>query len=180
MEDVFISDQVDVAIGHVVGVESVLGIRPMGRYPLAGEDLLVVEYSRSTAVDETTGGLGFADPEIWKGYVVRSYKSDMPPHPRPTYCYELSVPAVAGASGAPVISVDDHTLAGMVVANVGRELMPASVERLERTDGATEEVRFYLPHAEAIAWTELIQALPEGVPHPWAREDARAEQPGSD
>lgn len=155
VEDIVLARDVDLARGRLVDRPGVRPIRPSSKHPRLGGDVLCAEFSLSTQVDPETNRMGIGNPRIQKGHIVSSFSSDQPPHQRPTQCYELSFPALLGASGAPVIDLDDFTAIGVVVANVATHLLPAQIERVQGEMGSVEEIRYYLPHANAIAYTEF-------------------------
>jgi hypothetical protein len=58
-------------------------------------------------------------PYFRKGHVICRYSSDF--HEKaPTMSFDLSFPALGGASGAPVVIEHDGSVTGMIVANVER------------------------------------------------------------
>lgn len=65
---------------------------------------------------------------------------------------ELSFPAMKGASGSPVMSIEPpFSLWGIVSANIASELIPAQIEQIIDEQGLLEEeTRFYLPQGLAI------------------------------
>jgi Trypsin-like peptidase domain len=158
ISDVRLAPEVDLASGRVDS-RDLRPIRPSTKYPRLAGDVLSAEYSRSTAIDPETHKLGFEDPFVQKGHIVRGLSIHEPLFSRPTQCYELSYPALRGASGAPVVDLDDFTACGMVIANVAPHLMPAQIEAIHGEAGVIEETLFYLPHAYAVAYTEFGAVL---------------------
>jgi len=153
VEDVVLAEDVDLARGRAKVLNG-RAIRVADRAPAAGGDVLSAEFSRSTRLDPE-GGLGFEKPSILKGNIVRAFSTDAPPFQRRTQCYELSFAALLGASGAPVVDLDQYAIVGVIIANVATHLIPAQVERIEDDAGRTEETLYYLPHAYAIAYSEF-------------------------
>lgn len=121
-------------------------------------DVVTAEYS-GTESNQDLGDGRFAmvfNPIYRKGHMTRFYPSTIG-HRAETRCFDLSFPALKGASGAPVI--DDRTakVIGMVVQNVEQQRMPAHVETVYRENGTAEEsVRYFLPFAQAIRAEYLI------------------------
>lgn len=93
-----------------------------------------------------------------QGHLVRDYMSDFG-HSRPARTADVSFPAFKRASGAPLVKAQSGEVVGMLVSNVERHLMPAHVERVERSDHAVEEVRYFLPQGQAILASHLRDAL---------------------
>jgi hypothetical protein len=78
---------------------------------------------------------------------------------------ELSFPALRGASGAPVISIDgdQFNLQGVIIANVSYHLLPAQVETvLDEKNEVLEETKFMLPQALAVN-VKHVRALLESI-----------------
>ncbi len=65
---------------------------------------------------------------------------------------ELSFPALKGASGSPVVSIEEELiLLGIVVGNVSYHLMPAQIETiLDQNNEYLEEVKYLMPQALAV------------------------------
>lgn len=64
---------------------------------------------------------------------------------------ELSFPALRGASGAPVVSINNDVVVwGIIVANFSYHLMPAQVEKVVEGDKTIEEIKYVLPQAIAV------------------------------
>jgi Trypsin-like peptidase domain len=72
--------------------------------------------------------------------------------------FQLSFPALQGASGAPIVRATDFVVVGMLVANRERELMPAQIVRVEG-DGIVEETRYFLPSGIALEGASIIEFL---------------------
>lgn len=65
---------------------------------------------------------------------------------------ELSYPALRGASGAPVITMDGgYKILGVVIANEAYHLLPSQIESvLDEKNNLMEEVRFMMPQGIAV------------------------------
>ena len=75
---------------------------------------------------------------------------------------ELSFPALRGASGAPVVSLADFHLWGIVIANVSYHLIPAQVEiTYDEQMHPIEQVQYMLPQGIAINVKHLRSLLTE-------------------
>ena len=94
-----------------------------------------------------------------KENIIREYTPSFG-YQNTTACIDLSYPALKGASGAPVIQEQSGNVLGMVVSNIERQLMPAQIERTERPDGTSDEIRrYFLPSTQAIRAVHLREAL---------------------
>jgi hypothetical protein len=119
--------------------------------PLNG-DVICYEYSHSRIETRVSGHTHVTfEPLAHKGNVMRIYESTFP-ETVPTPSFIVSFPALQGASGAPVVA---HTknknfyVAGLMVANLERHLLPAQILRIEDSSG-TEETIYFLPLGKAI------------------------------
>ena len=75
---------------------------------------------------------------------------------------ELSFPALRGASGAPVVRIDDEVILwGIIVANASYHLLPAQVEKVVEGDSTVEEIKYLLPQALAVNVKHLSKFLEE-------------------
>jgi|SRR5579871_438118 len=75
---------------------------------------------------------------------------------------ELSFPAISGASGAPIICLEDYHLWGIVMANVSYQLLPVQIETtLDEKNQLLQEVQYYLPQGIAIHVKHLRAFLNE-------------------
>jgi len=73
---------------------------------------------------------------------------------------ELSFPALRGASGAPVITMDSKVLFGVVLQNVQYELLPIQIETvLDEKNQILEETKYMLPQALALHVKHVRAAL---------------------
>jgi hypothetical protein len=149
------SDQFDIVLGWV---ENFPDIEPL---TLAGEnapmnfDILTVEFSGTHSEllqDRITRALVF-NPYFRKGHVVCYYRSSFP-EKISTQCLDLSLPALKGASGAPVLTEANGLVIGMITGNVERELLPAQLERVV-SDATVQEIKYLLPTGKAISWRHL-------------------------
>ena len=141
--------------------------------PGLNEDVICFEYS-STRIERTRQGgthVSF-EPNAHKGNIVRSYVSTYP-EAVPTPSLVTSFPALQGASGAPVLikTSPRRTFAavGIMVANVGRHLMPAQILTLHEEGEDREEVLYFLPYGQALARSVLSTELEVmGIPFEYA------------
>jgi hypothetical protein len=127
-------------------------------------NVLTVEYSnpdRSVLLEDGRMAMNIG-PNWHKGYMVREYVAQFG-HQNPTACLDLSFPAFKGASGAPVVEEHSGRVLGMIVANVERHLLPAYMERIERSDRTIDEVRYFAPYAQAIMARHLRPTLEAGI-----------------
>lgn len=115
---------------------------------LSVEDLVsCFEYGTT---ERTEGGLRF-NPALRKGNITRFV--EVAHHaPRAQPLLELSFPALKGASGAPVFWDDELlSLAGIVIANVARELLPMQISTVYDDKGKVEErIVFMMPAGLAV------------------------------
>lgn len=139
--------------------------------PPLNQDVFSYEYS-STSIEKTATGFHVSfEPHAHKGNIVRSYVSKFPERIA-TASLLTSYPALQGASGAPVISASQNkkqfSVAGMLVANAERHLLPAQVVKIE--DGAEyrETTSYFLPYGKAISWSVLAECL-RGMAVPFAK-----------
>jgi hypothetical protein len=125
--------------------------------------VLTVEYSATEqTVARPDGDVQMIVIESWHhGNVIRGYQSTFG-HAHPTEVIDVSYPAFRGASGAPVFRADNGDVLGLVVANIGRHLLPAYLERIETDEGVAEEIRYYVPNAQAIGVRHLRNCLTTG------------------
>jgi len=130
--------------------------------PALNDDVLCYEYSL-TEIERTIDGktkVKFA-PMTHKGNIMRPFVSNFPRHQN-TPCYLLSFPALQGASGAPVLAHTESKVfyvAGMVVANFQKHLMPAQIVRIEENDKSIEETKYFLPLGVAINASVIVPFL---------------------
>ncbi len=121
--------------------------------PPLNRDIICYEYSNTRIERQSSGGVHVSlQPFAHRGNVMQFIESELPPYVS-SPCLVVSFAALRGASGAPVISNTDKKnfyVAGMIVANMGRHLMPAQIEKYSSADGGTEQVSYYLPLGLAI------------------------------
>lgn len=124
-------------------------------------DVLAFEYSSTTIETDGAGNriVNF-QPYTHKGNILRHYVSTFPAV-IPTPSFDLSFPALQGASGAPVLRNSDWAVVGMLVANVERHLMPAQVVRIDLDGTGHEEVAYFLPTGQAIEASLIADYLDE-------------------
>lgn len=121
-----------------------------------GTDIWTLEYSDTRVVD----GSPELAPATRKGYASRRV-----PDPRRgglpgRWLFELSFPALRGASGAPVINEWDGRVYATIVANVSYHLLPAQIEEvLDEHNEIMEHTRFLLPQGLAVPNDELTELL---------------------
>lgn len=130
--------------------------------PPLNHDVFSYEYS-STRIERTDTGFHVSfEPHTHKGNIVRSYVSKFP-EPVATASVLTSYPALQGASGAPVIygsqSKKSFAVAGMLVANSERHLLPAQVVKIEDGPEYKETTSYFLPYGKALSWSVLAECL---------------------
>lgn len=140
---------------------AVPGIKPLSLQPqlcTLTEDVVALEFSGTRS--ERIGGRmhTFFVPMTRKGHFMRAYVSDLPAWPA-TRVWDVSFPALQGASGAPVVSLNGFGVAGMLTANWERELLPAQVTRIQDGDTVVEEIKYFLPTGIAIRAVEICAFL---------------------
>jgi hypothetical protein len=139
--------------------------------PPSNHDVFSYEYS-STRIEKTVNGFHVSfEPHAHKGNIVRSYVSKFP-EKIATASLLTSYPALQGASGAPVIyanvSKKTFSVAGMLVANAERHLLPAQVVRFEDGPEYKETTSYFLPYGKALSWSVLATCL-QGMSVPFQR-----------
>lgn len=130
--------------------------------PPLNHDVFSYEYS-STRIEKTATGFHVSfEPYAHKGNVVRTYLSTFP-EKLPTASLLTSFPALQGASGAPVICGSQNkkhfAVAGMLVANAERHLLPAQVVSIEVGPEYKETTSYFLPYGKALSWSVLTDCL---------------------
>ena len=158
-----LSNDFDIAIFKPRQFESAIALPFAECQPSLNDDIICYEYS-GTRIELTRPNhtLVAFEPMAHKGNIMRSYVSDYP-ETKPTQSLILSFPAMQGASGAPIICAlkrESFYVAGMVVANVERHLMPAQIVTIDDADGA-EETSYFLPTAKAIDATVIRNVMTE-------------------
>lgn len=156
-----LSSSHDIAAVNLHGVEGLTSL-PILREQLSGNvDVLTFEYSATTTnrLDDGRLGANFI-PFTHKGNILRHYESDFP-EAIPTPVMDTSFPALQGASGAPVMRAGDFAVAGMLVANHERHLLPAQIVRVEHTESTAEETKYFLPTGKALASSVITSFLDE-------------------
>ena len=156
-----LSPDCDIAVGKITP--------PPGFEPLpiavsdapANTDILTIEFSPTHAVRRAGGRVAInIRSYCHKGHVLSYYRGDILGPPMDLL--DLSFPALAGASGAPVVAAptfEAWSVVGMVVGNVGRHLLPAHVARTFAGEDVVEEIRYYLPIGLAISWSHIRDFL---------------------
>lgn len=162
--DIRLSNRFDMAAFAAASLASV-PIRLAQSEPALNADLLSYEYSGTRFIRQPDGKLNVHfEPNSHKGHTVRRYISDYPER-FPTPSCLVSFPALQGASGAPLLTFaapsHEFAIAGMLVANLEAELLPAQVVRIEDEKGRLEEIKYFLPHGKAISQAGLVASLNE-------------------
>ncbi len=159
--DVKVSERLDIARARATGVEDLQPLQLATEDASTNLDVLTEEYSGTMPKRLADGGTGLNIVSYTrKGNVLCQREHDYP-GPEPAMTLELSFPALGGSSGAPVLVERTGAVIGMVVANVGRELLPAQIERTEYEGGVKEEVKYFLPTGMAIHWSHLREFVEE-------------------
>ena len=128
-----------------------LDIEPPGNYRVGS-----LEYSRLDL--KTNDKIITVNASTRIGNVVRVASDSL----FPFSVYELSYPALKGASGSPSVYLDGpdmFSVFGVVVANANQELMPVQTYQYKGSDGEEETTHFYLPSALAIPIRHVIELL---------------------
>lgn len=159
IHNVRFSSTADVAVAELRNLE---GLRTLslsrGEAP-TNVDVVAVDHSATqVTVDEWGRRVARFFPGTLKGNIVRHYVSDFG-STRGIRCFDTSFPALAGASGAPVLVQPRFVVAGMLVANVERHLLPSQILTVHDRGSVTEEVRYHLPFGQALESDEVIAAL---------------------
>ena len=144
------SKDFDIAIFKPRQFESAIALPFSECQPSLNDDIICYEYS-GTRIEKTRPNhtLVAFEPMAHKGNIMRSYISDYP-ETKPTPSLILSFPAMQGASGAPIICAlgrKSFYVAGMVVDNFERHLIPAQIVKM---DDGVEKTSYFLPTAKAI------------------------------
>ena len=154
----------DVAIFEAAENDMAVAIPFSTTGPPFNRDIICYEYSQTRVEAKPAGGVHVTmEPFAHKGNVMRYYDADFPSYVNAP-CFVTSFPAMLGASGAPIISETDKKqfcIVGMVVANMGRHLMPAQVEKISDAAGYSEETAFYLPLGMALQSSVVVEAASE-------------------
>lgn len=154
------SKEFDIAKGTVTGFHDIKVLTIATRNPPVNLDILTMEFSGTrTELKEETKALVF-NPFHRKGHIVQFYLSNFPERTT-TSCFEVSFPALSGASGAPVILENDGSVVGMIVENVQHELLQSHIETVVSDHQQTEEIKYVLPYAKAISWKHLGDFIAE-------------------
>jgi hypothetical protein len=153
------NSQVDIAAFGVKGLEGIFSFAVLDKKIETNVDVLTYEFSSSGFRSDNRGerkfGFGAA---THKGNVMCHYFGDFPAQSN-IEMLDTSFPALQGASGAPVVRASDRAVAGMLVANHERHLLPAQTVKVTDGDGAREEISYFLPTGRAIASPVLARVL---------------------
>ena len=158
--DIQLSPTADVAVAELRSLDGLhkLTLTRRGEAP-TNVDILTVDHSATQlSVDEQGKRVVRFSPGTLKGNVVRHYVSDFG-STRGMRCFDTSFPALAGASGAPVLLQPSFLVTGMLVANVERHLHPSKILTVHDRGTVTEEVYYHLPFGHALEADEVIVAL---------------------
>ncbi len=149
----------DIAAVYIQDVPWIQSLQISNQEVPCNEDVLTYEFSSTRIETLSTGERQVAfTPFTHKGNVLRHYESTFPEsHSTPSL--DTSFPALQGASGAPVLRARDFTVVGMLVANHERHLLPAQVVRIETSNEAVEETRYFLPVGKAIEGHFILEVL---------------------
>lgn len=161
----------DLAIAHLVrrdldrdiAVFEVPGYSPDEPLEMASDDeiahnktIVCFEYSHTRDI----AGITTTQPATRLGSVTRFIDESGAYGLAGQDALELSFPALRGASGAPVLSLDNHRIWGIIKANISYELLPVQIESvLDAENQLYEEVRYLLPQAIAIHVRHLRHLL---------------------
>ncbi len=158
LRNIRLSGVADVAIADLRSTD---GLRMLslnrGEAP-TNVDVLTVDHSSTQIVENQGRRVVRFSPGTLKGNIVRHYVSDFG-MTRGRRCFDTSFPALGGASGAPVIVPPRFYVAGMLVANVQRHLLPAQILTVTDGESLVEEVRYHLPFGQALEADEVVAAL---------------------
>lgn len=154
------SQKFDVAVLFVDPMRRAQPLQFAGDSVYLNVDVTSFEWSRSGPIHDGGQRQLSLRPTFHKGHIMRRYISTFPER-TPTISFDLSCPALRGASGAAVVQESDYRVVGMIVGNVQAELQPVEVSRTEIDERIVEEVKYYLPSAKAIAWTHLRECAAE-------------------
>lgn len=158
----YLDQEHDIAIGGVDNwpLDDHLSITGDDEYTI-NRMVMTMEYSASERTDASGDGddVVRSVASVHIGHVVRSYVRGFG-QMNPAHGFDVSYPAFAGASGAPVMDYEELFVVGMILGNVERHLIPAFMERIEGPDNAVvEDRRYFLPQGYAIAARHLRDAL---------------------
>ena len=164
ISDLVFSPQFDIALGRVQGASDIQPLDVATENPPINFDIVTAEFSRTHIERMQNEKLSLTFVTCYrKGHIIRYYGSTYP-ESIPTQCLELSFPALKGASGAPVLLELSGAVIGMIVQNIGHELLPAQIETITESENYTEEIKYYLPSGKAISWvhlTEFVNSVPK-------------------
>ena len=105
--------------------------------------------------------VGILNPLLRKGYAVQR-RVGLHPFLPALDMLELSYPALSGASGAPVFTLSNRTVVGVMVANWARELLPAHILRTFSESGEViEEEKYFLPNGLAVSFPAIHEIVAE-------------------
>jgi hypothetical protein len=132
------------------------------KQPALNDDVLCYEYS-GTRIEKTqnSGTKVIFEPLAHKGNIMRYFDSEYPEKHK-TSSFIVSFPALQGASGAPVLAGMDKKsfyVAGMIVANQERHLLPAQVVKIQDGEKYMEETSYFLPLGKALNSSVIVPIL---------------------
>lgn len=160
----------DITAARNVNIPDSIPLKISPGYVAGHLDVISYEFSNTSVemIDKEKRIIRFI-PNTHKGNILHYYTSTFP-ETLPTRCFDTSFPALQGASGAPVLFLQDFAVVGMLVANVERHLMPAQVVKIVDGVNSYEETKYFLPLGKAIPAFLIIDFLrcigiePEIVP----------------
>lgn len=145
---VFRDQDHDLALLRVQGYKAPVFLMPRTGPRISG-NRQVVTFDYGTTI--TAGNSIHLSPVTRLGNVTRQFNLPSSYGPAGQNALELSFPALRGASGAPVISNDDLSLQGVIIANVSYHLLPCQIESvLDVSNTLLEETKYMLPQAVAV------------------------------
>lgn len=152
----------DIAVFEATHIPEAVSLAFSEQQPANNEDVYCNEYSSTRIEKKETGGKHVSIvPMIHKGNIMRFYDSEFPENKK-TPCFIVSFPALQGASGAPVLAITKNKnlyVAGMIVENWQRYLLPAQIVKIQDGKEYIEETSYFLPLGKAINASLIAQVL---------------------
>lgn len=147
----------DLALLRVEGYQSPTVVTPRASSTIqTNRQVMTFEYGTTV----TAGNVITVLPATRIGNITRQIDLSSSYGPAGEKCLELSFPALRGASGAPVLSNDDFSLQGVIIANVSYHLLPCQIESvLDNSNTLLEETKFMLPQAIAVDASHVTNML---------------------
>jgi hypothetical protein len=122
----------------------------------------ILFYTYEFSATQWKDGAWNINPATRIGNCVRTVQMDDVFGPAGVDMLEMSFPALKGASGAPVIEIQNSRLIvrGIIVANAERHLLPAQIETvLDAENHLLEERKYFLPQAAAVHSQHLVRLV---------------------